>query len=298
MRAPVLQKSRSTQAMQAPPAGAAPDRGREFDMRDTDFDALREIIKSKAGISLSTSKQEMVYSRVSRRLRHLKLRTFTEYRRLLETDEVELVEFCNAMTTNLTAFFRESHHFDYLRHHVLEPRLRDPRASRRIRIWSAACSSGEEAYSIAMVVRETLQHLSRWDVRILATDLDTDILARAKAGVYPEERVKAVGRQRLQTHFSSVADRPEHYRVAPELASLITFKQLNLTHALPMSGPLDAIFCRNVVIYFDKETQRDLFERISVLQRSDDLLFLGHSESLFKVSEAYALLGRTIYRRV
>ena len=282
--------------MSAAPPGV--EREREFDMSDADFDALRTIIKQKAGISLSSAKRELVYSRVSRRLRHLKMRSFSAYRRLLETDEAELVEFCNAMTTNLTAFFRESHHFDHLRKHLLELRLRDPRASRRIRIWSAACSSGEEPYSIAMVIRETLPDLSKWDVRILATDLDTDILARAKAGIYAEDRVKTLGAERLRAHFSPVPDRAGHYRIAPELASLITFKQLNLTQALPMTGPLDAIFCRNVIIYFDKDTQRDLFERISSLQRSAALLFLGHSESLFKVCDAYTLLGRTIYQRV
>jgi chemotaxis protein methyltransferase CheR len=271
---------------------------REFELLDADFDALREIIKIRAGIHLSDGKKELVYGRVSRRLRHLELRSFAEYRRLLESNEEELVEFCNAMTTNLTSFFRESHHFDYFREHVLEPRLRDPRASRRIRIWSAACSSGEEPYSIAMVVRETLQDLRNWDVRILATDLDTEILARATAGVYPEDRLKALTRQRMLTHFSAIPGRPGHFSVAPELASLITFKQLNLTRDLPMSGPLDAIFCRNVIIYFDKDTQRDLFARIAVLQRSDDVLFLGHSESLFNVSDEYVLQCKTIYRRV
>lgn len=273
-------------------------REREFELLDGDFDALREIIKIRAGIHLSVGKKELVYGRVSRRLRHLKLRSFAEYRALLESNEDELVEFCNAMTTNLTSFFRESHHFDYFREQVLEPRLRDPRASRRIRIWSAACSSGEEPYSIAMVVRETLQDLRNWDVRILATDLDTEILARAMAGVYPEDRLKALTRQRMLTHFSAIPGRPGHFSVAPELASLITFKQLNLTRDLPMSGPLDAIFCRNVIIYFDKDTQRDLFARIAVLQRSDDVLFLGHSESLFKVSDDYVLQRKTIYRRV
>jgi len=273
-------------------------REREFELLDADFNALREIIKIKAGIHLSAAKKELVYGRISRRLRHLKLRTFAEYRRLLESNDAELVEFCNAMTTNLTSFFRESHHFDYLREHILEPRLRDPGASRRIRIWSAACSSGEEPYSIAMVVRETLQDLRKWDVRILATDIDTDILARASAGVYPEDRLKSLSRQRMQMHFSATPGQPGHFSVAPELASMITFKQLNLTRDLPMNGPLDAIFCRNVIIYFDKGTQQVLFAKIAVLQRSDDVLFLGHSESLFKVSDEYELLGKTIYRRV
>lgn len=273
-------------------------REREFELLDGDFDALREIIKIRAGIHLSVGKKELVYGRVSRRLRHLKLRSFAEYRALLESNEDELVEFCNAMTTNLTSFFRESHHFDYFREQVLEPRLRDPRASRRIRIWSAACSSGEEPYSIAMVVRETLQDLRNWDVRILATDLDTEILARAMAGVYPEDRLKALTRQRMLTHFSAIPGRPGHFSVAPELASLITFKQLNLTRDLPMSGPLDAIFCRNVIIYFDRATQERVLKRLSHYLVHGGYLFVGHAEALHDMDLPLAPVAPSLYRRI
>jgi chemotaxis protein methyltransferase CheR len=213
-------------------------------------------------------------------------------------DQEELTEFCNAMTTNLTAFFRESHHFSYLRDHLLLPRLADPHGSRRIRIWSAACSTGEEAYSIAMTVCESIPDWRRWDIRILATDLDSRVLARAKGGVYAQDRIKGLHPQRL-SRFFRVREEPGHkvYEVIPDLATLVTFKQLNLMHEWPMTGPFDAIVCRNVIIYFDKDTQKTLFERIALLQRPSDLLFLGHSESLFRVTNAYTLIGKTIYRR-
>jgi chemotaxis protein methyltransferase CheR len=274
-------------------------REREFKFDQKDFEALRALIKKITGITLADSKEELVYGRVSRRLRSLGLQTFSEYRQRLEFgDQEELTEFCNAMTTNLTAFFRESHHFSYLREHLLLPRLEDPHASRRIRIWSAACSSGEEAYSLAMTVCESIPDWRRWDIKILATDIDSRVLARAKEGVYAKDRVKGLQPQRLARFFRTQREGgQEVYEVVPDLATLITFKQLNLMHELPMTGPFDAIVCRNVIIYFDKDTQKKLFERIAPLQRPDDLLFLGHSESLFRVTTAYALIGKTIYRR-
>jgi chemotaxis protein methyltransferase CheR len=274
-------------------------RTREFQFTDADFQALRTLVKEMTGINLTESKRELVYGRVSRRLRALSLSSFAAYRRLLESgDGTELVAFCNALTTNLTSFFRESHHFDYLRAAFLAPRLAAARRSERIRIWSSACSSGEEPYSIAMTVAETIPDWQKWDIKILATDLDSDILARAQRGIYNAERVKGLDPKRLGRFFTeSLQGTERSYQVAPELAQLITFKQINLMHDLPMSGPLNAIFCRNVVIYFDKETQRGLFARMAKLQRPDDLLFLGHSETLFKVSEDYALIGKTIYRR-
>ena len=271
---------------------------REFDFSAEDFQALRKLVKDITGISLSDQKRELVYGRLARRLRALQLRSFAEYRAVLASDGGhEIILFCNAITTNLTAFFREPHHFDYLRDHVLMPMVNSG-IPRRLRIWSAGCSTGEEPYSLAMTVLECLQDARRWDVRILATDLDSDVLERGRQGVYGEERLKSVTQQRRDRFFT---EHRRHdglfYEVTPELRALISFKQLNLMHPLPMRGPLDAIFCRNVVIYFDKDTQRELFGRVAHLQRPGDLLFLGHSESLFKVSEAYSLIGKTVYRR-
>jgi chemotaxis protein methyltransferase CheR len=281
-----------------PDGRAEPPRAREFGFEYSDFVALRDLVKETIGIHLADSKQELVYGRVSRRLRHLGLKSFTDYRRHLQADADELIEFCNAMTTNLTSFFREAHHFDYLKEQLLVSRRDDARASRRIRLWSAACSSGEEPYSIAMSVCEAIPDWQRWDIKILATDIDSQMVMTAQRGVYGADRVKALGAERLKRFFREHQEGSEQrYQVIPELAQLITFKQLNLLHPLPMKGPLEAIFCRNVIIYFDKATQRELFARIASLQRCGDLLFLGHSESLFKVCDAYELMGRTIYRR-
>jgi len=271
---------------------------REFDFSTEDFEALRKLVKQITGINLSDQKHELVYGRLARRLRVLQLQSFAQYREILAQDGgKEIAQFCNAITTNLTAFFREPHHFDYLRDQVLTPMVNSA-ATRRLRIWSAGCSTGEEPYSIAMTILETLPDLRRWDVRILATDLDSDVLERGRRGLYTEERLKNLTLQRRARFFRERRDRGGLcYEVTPELQSLITFKQLNLMHPLPMRGPLDAIFCRNVVIYFDKETQRELFARVAQLQQPGNLLFLGHSESLFKVSEQYALIGKTVYRR-
>jgi len=272
---------------------------REFAFHDEDFQQLRALVKSLTGINLGEHKRELVYSRLTRRLRALRLRSFAEYRERLGHDEREITELCNAITTNLTAFFREPHHFQYLRDDWLLP-LAARGGTRRLRIWSAACSSGEEAYSIAMTVLEALADPTHWDVRILATDLDSEMLERARLGLYPPERIQSLSPSRLQRFFSEhrAGSGAVSRRIAPEVAALVSFKQLNLMRALPMKGPLDAVFCRNVVIYFDRDTQRDLFARIARLQRPGDLLFLGHSESLFKVSESYALIGKSIYRRV
>jgi chemotaxis protein methyltransferase CheR len=272
---------------------------REFEFGDEDFQALRKLVRQVTGISLSEQKRELVYGRLARRLRALNLRSFREYRDLLSSDSGgELVQFCNAITTNLTAFFREPHHFEHLKSDVLEPLIRKPPAARRLRIWSAGCSTGEEPYSIAMTVLEAVPDIERWDIRILATDLDSDVLERARRGIYTADRLRLLSAERRERFFTPYPDAKEpSFEVKPGLARLLTIKQLNLMHPFPHKGPLDVVFCRNVVIYFDKDTQRDLVARISRLQRPGDLLFLGHSETLFKVSTDYALIGRTIYRR-
>jgi chemotaxis protein methyltransferase CheR len=294
-----MRSGNDTMNNQAAQNQALATREREFQFTDADFIALRTLVKEMTGISLAESKRELVYGRVSRRLRVLGLSSFGEYRELLKSgDGSELVAFCNALTTNLTSFFRESHHFDYLRDEFLAVRRDANRRSERIRIWSSACSSGEEPYSIAMTIMESIPDLQKWDIKILATDLDSDILARAQRGSYAADRVKGFDAKRLARFFTESREGAERtYQVIPDLASLITFKQINLMHDLPMPGPLDAIFCRNVVIYFDKDTQRALFARIAKLQRPGGLLFLGHSETLFKVSDEYSLIGRTVYRR-
>src|SRR5262249_31632383 len=222
----------------------------------------------------------LVYGRLSRRLRALGLDSFRAYRQILERgDSDELAQFCNAITTNLTSFFREAHHFEYLRDELLAPLAADARGPRRLRFWSPGCCSGEEPYSLAMTIHEALPDARRWDIRILATDLDTEVLGRGRRGVYEEERVRGLPAARLERFFCpDDGGKAARYVVTEELRNLIAFRELNLMRALPMKGPFDAIFCRNVIIYFDKDTQRDLFARIAQLQRPGNLLFLGHSE--------------------
>ena len=271
---------------------------REFAFGEDDFQALRTLVKQVTGINITEAKRELVYARLARRLRALNLRSFREYRRLLKADGgAELVQLCNAITTNLTSFFRERHHFAYLRSEVLVPMQKRPPADRRLRIWSAGCSTGEEPYSIAMTVLEAIPDIHRWDIRILATDLDLNVLARARDGVYAAERLHALGEAARERFFLPVDEQRLRYEVGPELRRLVSVKALNLMHAFPMKGPLHVIFCRNTIIYFDKDTQRDLFARMSRLQKAGHLLFLGHSETLFRTSDAYSLVGRTIYRR-
>jgi chemotaxis protein methyltransferase CheR len=273
-------------------------REREFAFDDEDFDALRVLVKKHTGIHLTDQKRELVYSRIARRLRALNLATFRDYRHLLTSQRgAELAEFCNAITTNLTSFFREPHHFDYLRER-LRSIAADPHASRRFRIWSAGCSTGEEPYTIAMASFEALGDLTPWDLRILATDIDSDVLKKAQRGAYSYDRLKGLDSQRRARFFhEDAATIADGLVVNDELRNRITFRQLNLMDPLPMKGPLDVIFCRNVVIYFDKDTQRDLFARYAELQRPGDLLFVGHSENLATVS-AYELIGKTVHRRI
>ena len=282
------------------PDSNASAKTREFAFSDEDFNALRALVKEHTGIHLTDQKRELVYGRISRRLRALDLNNFRDYRGLLsDANGSEMVEFCNAITTNLTSFFRESHHFDYMREQILAPRIADPRASRRLRIWCAGCSSGEEPYSLAMTIRETIPDAGRWDIRVLATDLDSEVLARGERGLYAADRVRDMSPTRVARFFRETRHNGNPaYEVTPDLRQLISFKQLNLMTPFPMKGPLDAIFCRNVVIYFDKDTQRELFARMSRLQLPGSILFLGHSESMFKVSTDYSLIGKTIYRRV
>lgn len=281
------------------PSVSSSGREREFEFGDEDFQSLRELVRAETGITLSEAKRELVYGRLSRRLRVLQLGSFREYRALMAGPgrDAELGEFINAVTTNLTAFFRENHHFDYLRDQFIAPIAAGKRQA-RIRIWSAGCSSGEEPYSIAMTLAENLPDWQRMDIRILATDLDTEMVARGEQGIYREDRVAGIGAKRLGRWFQEVPGKQgRYYQVVPELRQLISFRRLNLMEPLPFKGPLDVIFCRNVIIYFDKDTQRELFRRIAPLQRAGQFLFLGHSESLFKVCDDYALIGKTIYRR-
>jgi chemotaxis protein methyltransferase CheR len=270
---------------------------REYTLSEEDFQQIRRLVRERIGIHLADSKRELVYGRLSRRLRVLGLTCFADYLRLLERgDAEELQQFCNAITTNLTAFFREDHHFSFLARELLPALARDNADTRRVRIWSAGCSSGEEAYSIGMVVLETLGALRQWNLRILATDIDTGMLCQARGGQYGVERLQKLDGERLLRWFQPGAQ-SQQYRVCEQLRRLVSFKALNLVASWPMRGPFDVVFCRNVLMYFARETQREIVRRMAALQRTGDYLVLGHSESLLDVSTQYRLVGQTIYRR-
>ncbi|MDF3019926.1 MAG: chemotaxis protein CheR [Steroidobacteraceae bacterium] len=282
------------------PTSATGTFANDFQLSQAEFDRIRVLVREHTGIALSESKRQLVYGRLARRLRALKLGSFSDYILLLEKGEpAELEEFTNAVTTNLTSFFREPHHFEFLAQQMLPEALKRNTGLRRLRIWCCAASTGEEPYSIAMVLREAQESLKGWDTKLLATDLDSNVLAHGKRGVYGHDRFAGMSSNRVSRFFDEVRDGKDNKLSASgDLRSLVTFKQLNLMHEWPMKGPFDAIFCRNVIIYFDKDTQRALFERMAALQRPGDYLFLGHSESLYRVCDRYELIGRTIYRRL
>ena len=267
---------------------------REFEFTAADFERVRKLIHEHAGIALSGAKQDMVYSRLARRLRAVGDKTFAQYLARLERgDRREWETFINALTTNLTSFFREGHHFETLAQHLVKLGGRRP-----IRIWCSAASTGEEPYSIAMTAVDAFNSFTP-PVSILASDLDTSVLAQGEAGVYPQERVDKLPRETVARFFQKGANaQAGMVRVRPELQRLIGFKRINLLEAnWPVQGPLDAIFCRNVMIYFDKPTQYRILQRFLPLLREDGLLFAGHSESFLHAGDLFRPLGRTVYAR-
>ena len=274
---------------------------REFAFSDVDFRSLAKLAHDHAGIVLQESKRNMVYGRLSRRLRVLQINTFRDYRKYLATHERELESFINSLSTNHTKFFREAHHFDHLRGNVAVPYTKaDGHAtSWRMRIWSAGCSTGEEPYSIAAVLKREISDIERCDVRILATDIDTDVLAKAARGVYAAnaaDDVPAAYRSFFEVRKSNEC--AAHVFIDHDVLKLITLRQLNLLRPWPFRGLFDAIFCRNVMIYFDDATKAALVERFTQQIKPGGWLYIGHSESLIGAHSGLELVGSTIYRRV
>jgi chemotaxis protein methyltransferase CheR len=264
---------------------------REFEFTNQDFQRIRILIRDYAGIALAESKQELVYSRLARRLRATGLKTFGEYLALLQRgNDDEWEAFTNSLTTNLTSFFREAHHFTLLADH-----LRKLDKSRPIQLWCSATSTGEEAYSMAIAVAETFGGFNH-QVSIIASDLDSHVLATARAGRYKADAVTKLSPQRVEKFFTPADE--GHFLVRPELQRMIEFKRINLLDAsYPIRGQLDGIFCRNVMIYFDKETQLAILKKFAPLLRPDGLLFAGHSENFYHAAAYFKLRGQTVYER-
>jgi len=280
------------------------------DLTDAQFEQISKLVKGLCGINLHWGKRELVRARLTKRLRKLKISTFEEYLERLDNEEggAELTAMLNALSTNLTHFYREAKHFDYLRSSVLPALQRDRNKNRRIRIWSAGCSSGEEAYSIAMCLSEEIADLDRWDVKVLATDLATDMLEAAREGMYAPGRLKELPPKLLAKYLVPIKTKSlsaighaqageRRYRVADSVRRLVSFARLNLMGYWPMKGPFDVIFCRNVMIYFDKPTQNELINRFWGMLPRGGTLFIGHSESLTGVRHSFRYVQPTVYEK-
>ena len=265
---------------------------REFSFSVADFQRISKLIYQYAGISLSPVKQDMVYSRLARRLRATGKNSFADYLDALEKDRGDEWErFVNSLTTNLTSFFREPHHFPIFADHLQKIGTRRP-----IRVWCSAASTGEEPYSIAMTVAETFG-TNASHVSIFASDLDTNVLSTAEKGVYPIERVEKLSPDRLRRFFlRGTGSQDGFVAVRPEIRRMVQYQRINLLDAsYPVKGPVDVIFCRNVMIYFDKPTQYKILSRFAPMMQADGLMFAGHSESFLHAADLFKSLGKTVY---
>ena len=270
-----------------------------------EFALFRDLIYKVAGISLSESKKHLVQSRLQKRLRHYEMTRYQDYFNLvagLDANSPEMIELVNCITTNKTSFFREPHHFEYVTQTIL-PRIQHQAGrggARRLRVWHAGCSTGEEPYTLAIALADALGPNHDWDIRQLASDIDTQVLAHAERGVYEQERAETVPAPLLRKYFlRGRGDSADYVRVKPELQRQITFRRINLLDdnwPIQSGAKFDIVFCRNVVIYFDKPTRQRLFARYASVLRPGGTLFIGHSESLTGVSDAFESLGKTIYR--
>lgn len=265
---------------------------KEFTFRRQEFDKIRELLYQKTGIRLADSKDSMVYSRLARRLRTLKLATFSDYLKYLHNHPTEEQSFIDSLTTNLTSFFREKHHFPILKDYLLK-------RSGPLKIWCSASSTGEEPYSIAMSVVEAYGRFNP-PVEIIASDIDTTVLQKAQQGIYTIENVKGLSMEQKKRFFHrGVGENEGKVRVVPELTKMVTFKQINLTHKKwELKAPIDIIFCRNVMIYFDKPTQIAILQRMVALMPKSGLYMAGHSETFAGAEHLVKSLGNTVYQPV
>ena len=270
-------------------------------LTEPQFKKISHLVKDLCGINLHDGKKELVKARLNRHLRRLGMNNFGDYIDFIQSDPsgTELTTMLDALSTNLTSFFREPEHFRYLAKHTLGEIAANSRTQgRRLRIWSAGCASGEEAYSIAITVSEAIADLAMWDAAVLATDLSTQMLTKAKRSIYDHDRLKGIPPHLRMKYFDCIQAKPKKlYTVKPSLRRLVHFSHLNLLNRWPMRGPFDVIFCRNVMIYFDKATQKHLIERFCDLLSPGGVLFIGHSESLVGSQHRFRYVQPTIYRK-
>jgi len=269
------------------------------ELTDKDFNLFREVIYRESGINLSPMKKALVQSRLMRRMRELQIRNFNEYYDYLNDNyEEERIHLINCITTNKTDFFREAGHFDYMKNEVLPKYVNENKKT--IRIWSAGCSTGEEPYTIAISLLEYFKDKTLPDIKILATDIDTKVLETAMEGVYKEETVKVVDREVLRRYaLKGVGSNAGFYRMKDSVKKLIHYRRLNLLDdTFPLKNKFDIIFCRNVVIYFDRNSQVKLFKQFYNYLNNDGYLFIGHSETLTSVSNLFHFRGRSVYGKV
>lgn len=269
---------------------------REFEFTDDDFQSIALLAHDMMGLKLAQQKKYMVYARLSRRLRKLSISNFADYLEVVkDSDSGELQHMINAVTTNVTGFFREGHHFDHLAQTVLPFLIKNNAHDKRMRFWSAGCSTGMEAYSMALTIAG-MPALRGWDIKILATDIDTNVLKIGSRGVYPEAQAARIPPALAAKFVTSHPDNDE-IEMDQAVRDLVHFKHLNLMDSWPLKGPFDVIFCRNVVIYFDKKTQVRLFDRFADVLKPGQWLYIGHSENLFDVTDRFEMIGNTIYRK-
>ncbi|MFO0729962.1 MAG: protein-glutamate O-methyltransferase [Nitrospiraceae bacterium] len=267
----------------------------EYSITPVEYEKICKLVYSESGISLGASKQSLVVSRLTKRLRDLQLDSFDKYYDFVMSDSTrdEFTRMLDLISTNKTDFFREPKHCDFLREHILPTLEKD----KRIRIWSSACSTGEEPYTIAMTLFESVAHPEQWDFRVLASDLSTRVLAKAAAGVYEDDRLTDVSEDVVKRHFlRGRGDSAGLVKVKPHISRIIKFKRINLMDdRFPIKSALDVVFCRNVMIYFDRPTQECLVNKFYRLLKPGGHLFIGHSESLQWVSHSFKTVAPTIY---
>lgn len=266
-------------------------------LTDKEFEQFQALIYQQVGIKLEYPKRTLLVSRLSKRLRELELGTFQAYYDCVSRKggEEELTRLLDLISTNKTDFYREPFHFEFLRNQVLP----EVQGTRILRVWSSASSSGEEPYSIAMSLRDALPDISRWDIKILASDISTRVLAKAASGMYEEERVSQLPKDLVHRHFlCGKGPQIGKFKIRPDVAKLVAFRRINLMDpTFPIRSPLDVIFCRNVMIYFDRPTQTRLIEKFFRYLRPGGYLFIGHSESLQWIEHQFMYVRPTIYQK-